>query len=132
LTTNFSGTWSANIAKSRFLAPPPRAISVKIEQSNLELREEITVKKHDGSEDQTTFQCWLNGDRDKNLLNGMPIRGYARWEGKELIIESRIQLGSRELYFCDSWSLSSDGTTLVMEHRTGDLARQRTVLERVE
>jgi hypothetical protein len=60
------------------------------------------------------------------------IRGSARWEGDELIIESWIRLGTREMHFCDCWSLSSDGRTLTMEHRNDDLAGQLTILDRVE
>jgi hypothetical protein len=38
--------------------------------------------------------------------------------------------GGREAHFRDFWSLSSDGQTLIMEHRDDDLAGQITFLEK--
>jgi len=131
-SVNFSGTWNANLSKSRLLGPPLKALSVKIEHSDPELREELLVKKIDGSEEKVVFECWTNGEQDKSLLNGTTVRGRARWEGVELVIESWIRFGTREMYFCDCWSLSHDGQELSMEHRKDDLAGQLTVLERVE
>lgn len=131
MSVDFTGVWNANLPKSRLLGPPPKAISVKIEQSDAELQEEMVVTKLDGSEDRVVFQCWINGELDKNLLNDRPVGGNARWNGAELVIESWIQMGTREMHFCDCWSLSSDRQTLTMEHRNDDLAGQRTVFNRV-
>jgi hypothetical protein len=130
MSVNFSGTWKANLSQSRFLGPPPKAVSVKIEHSDPALQAEILVKKTDGSEEKVVFQCWTNGEQDRSLLNGTAVRGRARWEGAELVIESRMRLGAREMYFCDCWSLSPDGQSLSMEHRKDDLAGQLTVFER--
>jgi hypothetical protein len=130
MSVNFSGTWNANLSKSRFLGPPPKTVSVKIEHSDPELQEEMVVKKIDGSEEKVVFKCWTNGEQDKGLLNGTAVRGCARWEGAELVIESWMRFGKREMYFCDFWSLSPDGQSLSMEHRKGDLAGQLTVFER--
>jgi hypothetical protein len=131
MTVDFSGTWNTNLYQSRLIGPIPKAISIKVEQSEVELREEVLVTKLDGSEDRLVFQCRLNGEKNRNTLNGKPIRGGARWDGEELIIESWMQLVGRKMHFCDRWSLSSDRQTLIMEHREGDLAGQITVLDRV-
>jgi hypothetical protein len=130
MSVNFSGVWNANLQKSRFLGASPKAASAKIEQSDLELQAEMVVTKLDGSEDRAVFQCWINGEQNK--LNGRPVRGGARWEGEELVIESWMQLGTREMHFCDYWSLSPDRQTLIMEHRNDDLAGQLAILDRVE
>ena len=78
------------------------------------------------------IHCTLNGEQNKNLLNGRPIRGSASWQGDELIIESWLKLGDREMHFRVHWSLSDDRKTLIMEHRDDDLPGQRTVLEKME
>jgi hypothetical protein len=132
MRVNFTGIWNANFPKSRFLGPPPAAITVKIEHSDPELQEEMLVAKVDGTEERAIFKCWTNGEQGKNLLNGSAVRGNARWEGEELFIESRMQFGTREMHFCDCWSLSPDGQTLSMEHRRDDLAGQLTVLDRAK
>lgn len=128
---NFTGTWRANLSRSRFVGPPPIAIAAKIEHSDPELQEELLVTKADGSEERVVFKCWTNGEQDKSTLNGRAIRGWARWEGDEVVIQSWVQFATREMYFCDCWSLSPDGQTLSMEHREDDLAGQLMVLDRV-
>jgi len=88
MSVNFTGTWKANLSKSGFLGPLPTAIKVEIQHSNPELQEEIVVTKVDGSEERVIFECWTNGEQGKSLLNGRAVRGNARWEGEELVIES--------------------------------------------
>jgi hypothetical protein len=131
MSVNFTGVWNANLRRSTFLGAPPKAMSVKIDQSDPELQAEIVVTKLDGNEERVVFKCWING-QDRHLLNGRPVRGGARWEGEELIIESWMQFGARETHFCDCWSLSFDGQTLIMEHRNDDLAGQLSILDRAE
>lgn len=132
MTVNFSGAWKANLAKSRFLGPTPRALAVKIVQLDPQLKAQMIVTRPDGNEDRVVFYCQLNGEPDRNLMNGKPVRGSARWEGEELIIESWVQAGAREMHFRDCWSLSADEQTLIMEHRNDDLAGQIAILERTE
>jgi hypothetical protein len=130
MTINFTGTWNANLSKSRLSGPMPAAMTIKIEHSDPELLEEVLVTKTDGTQERLVFRCWTNGEPGKSLLNGRAVRGCAKWEGEELVIESWIQFGTREMYFCDYWSLSPDGQKLSMEHRKDDLAGQLTVLDK--
>jgi hypothetical protein len=130
MSVNLTGIWKANLPKSRILGPMARAITVAIAHSDPELQEEIVVTKLDGSEERIVFKCCTNGEPGKSLLNGRAVDGSAKWEGEELVIESRMQSGTREFHFCDCWSLSPDGLTLSMEHRDDDLAGQITVLDR--
>jgi hypothetical protein len=132
MTVNFSGVWSANLQKSRFLGPVPEAFSVKIVQREPELKAKITVTRSDGSEDQAVLYCKATGEPDQYLLNGIPVRGSAKWDGDELVLESWVQLGTREWHLRDCWSLSGDRQTLMMEHRDDDLAGQVAILERTE
>jgi hypothetical protein len=127
---NFSGTWTANLPKSTLRTTPPAAIIARIKHEEPELEEELVVTKADGSESRAVFRCRTDRDHTKTQLNGNPIRGGARWEEHALVIETWLPLASREMHFCDRWSLSADGQTLTMEHREGDLAGQRTVFDR--
>jgi hypothetical protein len=130
MAVNFTGTWIADLSMSRFLGPMPKTVVIRIEHSDPELREEVLATKTDGGEERLLFQCSTNGEPDKSLLNGKPIRGTAQWQGDELVIESWMQFGSKEMHFCDHWSLGADTRTLTMEHRRGDLAGQITILDR--
>jgi hypothetical protein len=131
MSVNFTGIWRANLAESRFLGPAPQAMLVKIEQVDSELRADMSVTKLDGSEEQVNFQCSTSGEPNKSRLNGKVICGDARWKGNELVIESWVQSGANALHFCDYWSLTADGNTLLMEHREDALAGQITILNRV-
>jgi hypothetical protein len=131
MSVNFTGVWKADLSRSRFLGPPPIALTAKIDHSDPELRLEMLVTKADGSEDRVAFQCLTNGEQGKSLLNGSTVRGNAKWKTGELVIESWVQFGPPEMHFFDCWSLSPGGQTLTMEHRKGDLAGQIVVLDRV-
>jgi hypothetical protein len=130
MSVNFTGDWEADLSRSRFLGPAPTTLTAKIEHSEPELRLEMLVTKSDGSEDRVVFECWTTGEPGKSLLNGNSVRGTARWEAGELVIETWVQIGEREMHFYDCWSLSAEGHTLTMEHRAGDLAGQIVVLHR--
>lgn len=127
---NFTGLWIANLAKSRFVGPTPQAVSARIDHRESSLDEEIVITNPDGSQARAVFHCSIEDRHDNCLLNGKVIRGHARWQAGELLVESWIQVGDHPMHFCDYWSLSPDGQTLSMVHRNGDLAGQYTVLER--
>lgn len=130
MTQDFSGTWKANLEKSKLLGPVPRAMLVKIEHSDPKLMEEIVITKMDGSEDRVVFRCLTTGEEVANSIRGVQLRSRSRWEQEELVIESWMTLGGRSCYFRDYWRLSAGGQVLTMEHRDDDLAGQITVLER--
>ena len=132
MPANFSGTWTADLSQSNLHAPPPRTMIAHIRHNEPELRQELVITKADGTESRALFRCRTTGALTTTQLNGTPIRGIARWENQELVIETWLQLGSLEMHLCDRWSLSADGRTLTMEHRDGDLAGQRTVFQRTE
>jgi hypothetical protein len=132
MPVNFSGTWTANLPKSTFRTPPPTAMIAHITHEEPELDEEIVVIQTNGTESRAVLRCRTDGDQTKTQLNGDLLRGGARWDGQQLVVETWLQLGSREMYLCDRWSLSPDGQTLTMEHRDDDLAGHCTVFDRME
>jgi hypothetical protein len=131
VTPNFSGTWKANIEKSKLLGPAPRAMVIRIEHADTELVEEIVTTKVDGSEDRIVFRCLTTGDEVTNSVHGTQLRSRSHWTQEVLVIESWISMGGRNCYFRDHWSLSPDGQILTMEHHDDDLAGQMTVLEKI-
>lgn len=132
MNSNFTGAWKADLEKSRFLSPPPRGVVIQIDHAENYLREEIIITKNDSLEERVVFTCDTTGNEGSATLNGKAIRGKSHWVGSELVIESWMQFGDRELYFRDCWSLRDEGQTLIMEHRDDALAGQLTVLRRME
>lgn len=127
---DFSGTWSADLSQSRLRGQVPAALTARIEHSGETLKQELTVVMPDGSERRSVLNSHIGGHQENASVDGRPVRGGARWEGNELVIELWIAAGNREMYLCDYWSLSADTQVLTMEHRDDDLAGQRTILRR--
>jgi hypothetical protein len=125
---DFSGVWELNFLKSTLLGPVPERILMIIEHKEPRLVQQILVTAN-GSEQQLTFTLEI-GAEATNPMGGGIARNHAWWQGKELVIESRMTAASRIAYFKDHWSLSEDGQTLTMEHRDDDLAGQIAVLEK--
>ena len=97
---DFSGTWTADLSKSRFAGPKPASLLVVIEHRDPKLRQNLVVTKADGSTDRAMFECRI-GEEGGLLFNGNELRGAAKWVDDELVIESGVKIGERELYFCD-------------------------------
>lgn len=131
MSADFTGRWQADLSHSKLFGPPAQAMRMQIAHAEPELRQEIVVTKKDGSEQRVTFTCVTNGEPGECRFNGQEVRGSARWQGDELVIELWMPQGTTELYLCDYWSLSSDRQTLTMEHRNDALAGQVAILHRI-
>jgi len=103
---------------------------VVIEHRDPELRQELVVTKADGSTERAVFACQI-GDEGTLRFNGNQLRGAAKWVGDELVIESWVKIGERELHFCDCWSVSPHGKRLIMEHRNDALPGHHVECQRV-
>jgi hypothetical protein len=102
---------------------------MRIEHREPRLIQQIHLTNADGTERRLTF-TYETGAETANSVGEAMVRTHARWEGKELVIESRMKTPGHEAYFKDHWSLSDDGQTLTMAHRDDDLAGQISVLEK--
>lgn len=130
--TNFTGSWKLDLSKSKFPGLAPRTIALKIKHSDSSLDEEMLITRSDGSEERVVFHCQTDGRPYENVLNGRTLRGVANWKGQELLIESWMLVGGKEMHFRDFWFVSADRRTLSMEHRDDGLAGQLSVFERIE
>lgn len=126
---DFSGLWELNFEKSILRGPAPERILMIIVHREPRLVQQIIVTIASGKEQRMTFTL-ETGAETTNPMGGGMARNHSRWQGKELVIESRVNVAGREAYFKDHWSLSDDGQTLTMAHRDDDLAGQIAVLEK--
>lgn len=127
---NFSGVWKLNLKKSVMRGPMPKQMLVNIEHRDLTVIQQIRSTDAKGGEQRQVFTCRI-GTESKNSMGGVEFRSSARWNGAELVIESRMSARGRDFYFKDHWSLSAGRRTLTMEHRDDDLAGQIAVLEKL-
>jgi hypothetical protein len=126
---DFTGVWELNLARSILRGSTPKRILMRIEHVEPRLIQRIQLTNADGKEQQVTF-AYETGAETTNPVGEATARTHARWEGSELVIESRMRTPGREFHLKDHWSLSDDGQTLTMAHRDDDLAGQVAVLER--
>jgi hypothetical protein len=126
---DFTGVWEMNFERSILRGSAPKRTVVRIEHREPQLIQDIRVTDVHGTEQRLTF-TYQTGAETTNSVGEVTARTHARWEGTELVIESRTSIPGRELHFKDHWSLSEDGQTLTMAHRDDDLAGQISVLEK--
>lgn len=126
---DFTGVWEMNFERSVLRGPALQRVVITIEHRASQLNQELVATRADGAQQRMLF-TYVIGAETSNTMGGAILRTRARWEGLELVLESRMQLPGREACFKDHWSLSDDGQTLTMAHRDDDLAGQISVLER--
>jgi len=132
MKNDFSGTWVADLSQSKLRGAVPTALTICIEHSNDTLKEEVIILTPEKGERRSVLQCHIGVQPGHSTLDGTLVRGGAKWDEEELVIDLWVEAGGRELHLCDYWSLSNDGQVLTMEHRNDDLAGQKTVLRRSE
>ena len=126
---DFSGVWEVNFDRSVLRGPAPKRILVIIEHREPRLIQQLFVTNADGTEQRMTFSFGTDAETT-NAIGNASAQAFARWEGTDLVIESRMTTSGREAFFRDRWSLSEDGQTLTMAHRDDDLAGQISALEK--
>src|SRR5579862_1687031 len=95
---DFSGLWQANLEKSRLAGPPPQRVMVKIAQQDSELKQAILLTRADGCEERQAF-TYSFARETVTELRGVPLIIQVRWNGPEMVIESRYG----EVLFRDYW-----------------------------
>ena len=113
---NLSGTWLLDKAKSKLQAPAPDTSILYIDHSGKRFR---LTRAHvvDGEADLFRILVLTDGKDDVKKWKDHRIANRCRWEGDELILESRERLGRKETLTVMKHSLSPDGQTLTVEER---------------
>lgn len=127
---NFSGTWRSDLRKSTIRGPLPAQMEHRIEHGETAIDHELVVTSECGAEHSARFRYLTGAGETVNVLAGQAVTTKACWDGPELVVESWLEMPSRQLHFIDRWSLSEDGNTLTMAHREGDLTGQVVINHR--
>jgi hypothetical protein len=127
----FTGTWKADLTKTRLIGSRPREIVARIDHAEPMIFVEMTFTPDDGAQHRIEFKGRTNGETVENVVLGARWESTMRWVGSELFIDSQVDHGGRHFHFRDFWFLSDDGEILTMIHRDDDLAGQVTVLNKM-
>ncbi len=130
---DFSGSWKANVAKSKFGAMPSpekytRVIehkepTVKIEESQASERGEWTG----------TINLKTDGTETTSEIRGNALKSVSQWDGEVLSVKSKLDLNGNLIDFNDRLSLSSDKQTLTLQRKIdtpNGVMEQSVVFER--
>lgn len=128
--TNFSGTWKMVPDKSEFgHGPAPDSRIDRISHEDPNFKDTITQGNRQG-EISYDMVYSTDGKPSTNTVRGNQVKSVARWEGDDLVIESKVGMRAEVK---DRWSLSPDGKTLTIErHMSNPIGStdQKLVFER--
>ena len=113
--TDFSGTWKINMGKSDFgPMPPPDSVTEKITHQDPSLKANVATTG--GMQGDMTYDVNYTTD-GKECLNKVAdneFKSTLKWDGDELVIETKGSFGGNDFTSKDRWNLSGDGKILTV------------------
>jgi hypothetical protein len=115
---NFTGDWKLNTAKSTFGdIPAPDSMSIKIDHAEPKL---TTVSKQSGQMGDIELHATYTTDGTECTnegFQGAPFKSKVKWDGDNLALETKGQIGDADFTLTQKMTLSDDGKTLkVLQH----------------
>ena len=130
---DFSGTWTLNLGASEFgfLKPPARREDVVVHEEP-SLR--VTTRQKDTNGDNVVGREVTIGGSEVTIdVLGKPRQLSAIWDGDDLLLVTRWEVGGNPRELTDRWTLQDGGARLVIERTqtmNGGPVRQRLVMQR--
>ncbi len=132
---DFSGEWKVNLAKSDFgPLPAPLSRTDRIDHKDPSLKVTSTQTNRQG-ESSRSLSCTTDGTECVHTFRGAPFKvaTSARWEGNNLVLDSKGTFNETEVRIREKWTLAPDGKTMtVIRHlasQEGEV-EQTIVMER--
>jgi hypothetical protein len=110
--TNFSGTWKLNTSKSDFgMIPGPTSRTDVIDHKDSSLKVSVTAEGAQGKQ-QYTVNYTTDGKEAVNSLPGREMKSTLSWQGKSLVVDTKLKFQGNDVTVKSTWTLSEDGKTL--------------------
>ncbi len=130
---NVSGTWKLNVAKSEFgPMPAPDSRTDTIDHKDPVLKNSVKAVTQQGDMN-LEFTYSTDGKETKNEIMGNEAVSTAKWEGKVLVIKTKVSFNGNDMEINSRYSLSDDGKTLTnAQHMAGGMgeADQKLIFEK--
>jgi hypothetical protein len=112
---NLSGTWKANVTKSDFgPMPAPDSDTRKIDHQDPKLK--VNVATSGGMGDLNYEANYTtDGQESTNHVMDSDFKSVAKWDGDDLVIDTKGSFNGTDFTAKDRWSLSEDGKTLTVQ-----------------
>ena len=105
---NFTGSWKLDPAKSDFGPQPvPDSMTMKVAHDDPKLKVNQSGPQGDSEMNFTT-----DGKEVTNQMQGMDVKGVAKWEGENIVVNNKLDLGGTEVSFKQVYALSEGGKIL--------------------
>jgi hypothetical protein len=110
---NFSGDWTLNIDKSNLgPMPPPASMTRKVDHADPALSMTQAIVGGPQGDQTITLKLTTDGKEGTTEMMGTQAKTSAAWEGENLVITMKIDLGGTEVKLIQKWVLSDAGKTL--------------------
>jgi hypothetical protein len=112
--TDFSGTWKLNAAKSDFgPMPAPDSRVEKIIHEDPSIK--ANIASTGGMGDMTYDVAYTtDGKECVNKLGDNEFKSTLKWDGDDLVVDTKGSFGGNDFTSKGRWALSSDGKTLTV------------------
>lgn len=133
-STDFTGSWKLNSAKSDFgQLPKPSALTEKVTHADPKLTIETKMA---GDQGEFAFSATYSTDGKETTnqsFGGSQAKSVANWDGETLVIDTKGSFGDNPYAMKERRSLSPDGKVLTIQRHfsspMGD-ADQKIVLDK--
>ena len=131
--TDFSGEWELLPKESSFgFLPPPVSRLDRVAQTGDDLL--VATRQVDDNGDNTVERhLKVDGPPTQIQVLGRDRSISSRWDGTDLVVETRFEVSGRSRLIEDRWSLSTDRERLSIRRRveqTGGAVRQMLLFSR--
>ena len=111
--TDFSGTWKLNTGKSDFgPMPPPDSMTQKITHQDPSLKANVATTGGPQGDMNYDISYTTDGKECVNTVAGNEFKSTLKWEGDELVVDTKGSFSGTDFTSKDRWTLSADGKTL--------------------
>jgi hypothetical protein len=112
---DLSGTWKLDTAKSDFgMMPPPDSQTNVIEHKDPKLKVKTTTKGG-MREGESESNYTTDGEESSNKMGEMDVKTTAKWDGKKLVMHSKLDMQGNEVLIDQTYSLSDDAKVLTVD-----------------
>jgi hypothetical protein len=120
--SDYSGTWKTNLSKSDFGAmPAPDSRTDVITHQDPDLKIKVTQSSQMGDMNYD-LAFTTDGKESTNSIGDMfKMTSTAKWDGDNLVIDSKGNFNGTDFTSKESWKLAEDGKTMTIDrHITSD------------
>lgn len=109
---NFTGKWNLDTGKSDFgMLQPPESQTHVVDHKDPKLKITTSTKGPQG-ERTTERSHTTDGEENTNKQGNNEVKSRTKWDGKRLIIESKLEIQGNVIEIKDTWELADEGKAL--------------------